>query len=108
MLSSAIYPAFSEKPAAFSRKLVGGELRRRLGFDGVSITDALETASTAAFGGPTAAARAAAKAGTDLLLFTSLAGRDRRGACCAACSRPHRGRFTASVRRVLALRDSLR
>jgi beta-N-acetylhexosaminidase len=43
MLSTAIYPAFSPKPAAFARPIATGELRGRLGFEGVSITDALDT-----------------------------------------------------------------
>ena len=70
MLSTAIYPAFSPRPAAFARPIATGELRRRIGFDGVSITDALESAAVRDFGGPAAAARAASAAGTDLLLFT--------------------------------------
>jgi len=70
MLSTAIYPAFSPKPAAFARAIATGELRRRIGFHGVSITDALESAAVRDFGGPAAAARAATAAGTDLLLFT--------------------------------------
>lgn len=107
MLSSAVYPAFSDKPAAMTRKLATGELRDRLGFEGVAITDALETASTAAFGGPTEAATGAARAGTDLLLFVSLA-------AAAQAERPlqrvlgrERDEFAASVERVLALRASL-
>ncbi len=102
MLSSAIYSAFSRKPAAFSRSLATVELRRRLGFDGVTITDALETASTEAFGGPTRAAKLAARAGADLLLFASFdAARDA-----AKALRPmaDRGRFRGSVARVLELR----
>ena len=97
MVSSAVYPAFSERPAALTRALATEELRDRLGFRGVSITDALETASTAAFGGPTRAAKRAARAGTDLLLFTgadaaSRAGRSLRGAAAPA-------RLAAPVRR---------
>ena len=41
MLSTAIFPAFSDRPAAFTRSIATGELRGRLGFEGVSITDAL-------------------------------------------------------------------
>ena len=70
MLSTAIYPALSPKPAAFSRPIAVGELRVRLGFQGVSITDALDTVSVRAFGGPAKAGLAAAHAGADLLLFT--------------------------------------
>jgi beta-N-acetylhexosaminidase len=70
MLSTAIYPAFSPRPAAFSRAIATGELRRRLGFQGVSITDALDTVAVRSFGNTAKAARAAARAGADLLLYT--------------------------------------
>jgi beta-N-acetylhexosaminidase len=110
MISSAIYPAFAGKPAAFTGAVVRDELRHRLGFEGVSITDALETASTQPYGGPVGAARRAARAGTDLLLFAGLDSAQ-------AAAKPLRGllrrgdrtrrRFTASVRRVLALRGGL-
>jgi beta-N-acetylhexosaminidase len=70
MLSTAIYPAFSPQPAAFSRALATGELRERLGFEGVSITDALDTVAVRAFGGSAMVAAAAARAGADLLLYT--------------------------------------
>jgi beta-N-acetylhexosaminidase len=110
MLSTAIYPAFSPRPAAFARAIASGELRRRLGFDGVSITDALESAAVRSFGGPATAARAATAAGTDLLLFTdyrvaAVAGRallrHLRGAPAAPVS------FEASAGRVLRLRHAL-
>ena len=107
MLSSAIYPALSDRPASLSRKVVRGELRRRVGFDGVAITDALETASTAAVGGPTAAAKAAAKAGTDLLLFTSLGAAADAAAALRKLASEHRTAFAASVARVVALRHAL-
>ena len=47
MLSTAIYPAFSPKPAAFAPPIATGELRQRLGFAGVSITDALDSVAVA-------------------------------------------------------------
>ncbi len=109
MMSSAIYTAFGDRPAAFSRSLATGELRGRLGFRGVSITDALETASTEAIGGPTRAATLAARAGTDLLLF---AGFDAAKHAAKAL-RPmvsdgrSRERFLDSVNRVLRLRARL-
>jgi beta-N-acetylhexosaminidase len=107
MLSTAIYPAFSPKPAAFARSIATGELRRRIGFEGVSITDALESAAVRDFGGSAEAARAAARAGTDLLLFT-----DYRAAAAAgrALLRLLRGTpsvradFESSAGRVLRLR----
>ncbi|HEX6687224.1 MAG TPA: glycoside hydrolase family 3 N-terminal domain-containing protein [Solirubrobacterales bacterium] len=70
MLSTAIYPAFSPQPAAFSGAIATAELRRRLGFEGVSITDALDTVAVHAFGDTDKVARAAAGAGADLLLYT--------------------------------------
>ena len=88
MMSSAVYPAFSERPAAFSRSLATVELRGRLGFRGVSITDALETASTAAFGGPARAAKLAARAGTDLLLFAGLDAAERAAKPLRRAARP--------------------
>jgi beta-N-acetylhexosaminidase len=108
MLSSAVYPAFSDEPASMTRKLATVELRERLGFEGVSITDALETASTAAFGGPTAVAADAARAGADLLLFVSFGAAAKAAAPLQRALRADRERFVASVERVLALRESLR
>src|SRR5581483_10509258 len=72
MLSTAIYPALSRKPAAFSAAIATGELRDRIGFQGVSITDALGTVSARAVGGPSRTALAAARAGADLVLYTDL------------------------------------
>jgi beta-N-acetylhexosaminidase len=73
MVSTAIYPPYSDAPAAFSRTLVTGELRDRLGYEGVAMTDALNTVAVGAFGGPAKSGLAAARAGCDLLLFTELA-----------------------------------
>jgi beta-N-acetylhexosaminidase len=110
MLSTAIYPAFSAKPAAFSRAIATAELRGHVGFDGVSITDALESVAVRDFGGPASAALAAAAAGTDLLLFT-----DYRAAASAGRALLRRLRrdpsaraaFVASAGRVLRLRRGL-
>ncbi len=110
MISSAIYPAFSNRPAAFSSALASHELRGRLGFDGVSITDALETASTDAFGGPTHAAKLAARAGTDMLLFTDLDAAKRATGPLRkllGSGDASRQQFVGSVGRILALRASL-
>jgi beta-N-acetylhexosaminidase len=70
MLSTAIYPALSPLPAALSPAVASGELRGRLGFEGVAITDALDTAAAHAFGDAAKVATAAARAGADLLLYT--------------------------------------
>jgi beta-N-acetylhexosaminidase len=110
MVGSAIYPALSPKPAAFSRPVATGELRDRLGFEGVSITDALGSVAVADFGGPAKAARAAARAGTDLLLFTDYRAGARAGESMLRALRAGRlGRagFETSAGRVLRLRHLL-
>ena len=82
MMSNAIYPAFPG-PAAVRAAIATGELRDRLGFEGVSITDALGGRRAQAFGGPATVGLAAAAAGTDLLLFTEYpGGAAAAGACC--------------------------
>jgi beta-N-acetylhexosaminidase len=111
MLSTAIYPAFSDDPAAFTRAIATGELRDRLGFAGVTITDALETPAVEHFGDTAAVALAGARAGDDLLLFArlgpaeqawkALVGGLRRG-------RLGRAQFEGAAQRVLDLRAGLR
>jgi beta-N-acetylhexosaminidase len=111
MMSNAIYPAFSERPAVFSPALASGELRGLLGFEGVSISDALEAAAAQAYGGPAKLARAAATAGTDLLLFKSYRTAERAGVALreALAKRTlRRAEFLTSAQRVLELRASLR
>jgi beta-N-acetylhexosaminidase len=110
MLSTAIFPAFSSRPAAFTRSIASGELRGRIGFEGVSITDALDTAAVRAFGGTVKVALAAASAGADQLLYTEPAEASKahrtllRGLRSGKLSRAS---FEASVGRVLRLRHRL-
>jgi beta-N-acetylhexosaminidase len=109
MLSTAIYPAISPKPAAFSHAIATGELRDRLGFQGVSITDALGTVSARRAGGPARSARAAAAAGADLVLFTDLGSAGRAQRALAAGLEDgslDRAQFEQSANRVLALRST--
>jgi beta-N-acetylhexosaminidase len=111
MLSTAIFPALASAPAAFARPIATGELRERLGFEGVSITDALESVAVESFGGPAKAGVAAARAGTDLLLFADLDAAEEARRALIAKLRAHalpRAPFEASVQRVLDLRASLR
>jgi beta-N-acetylhexosaminidase len=69
MLSTAIYPRVDPRPAAFSRRWVTRELRGRLGFGGVAVTDDLQAAAVAQFGTPSQLALFALGAGVDLPLF---------------------------------------
>lgn len=110
MLSTAIYPALSERPAAFSPAILSGELRGRLGFEGVSITDALDTVAVRAFGGTAKVARTAAAAGADLLLYTdpNEAAQAHRSLLRAIRSGElSRASFEESAGRVLRLRHRL-
>ena len=110
MLSTAIYPALAPDPAAFARPIATGELRGRLGFEGVSVTDALDTVAVEDFGGPAEASVAAAHAGTDLLLFTDLGTAEAGAAALVAklrAGRLLRAEFEASAQRVLDLRERL-
>jgi beta-N-acetylhexosaminidase len=110
MLSTAIYPALSDRPTAFSRRIATGELRGRLDFHGVTITDSLGSAAVAESGGQREAAVDGAAAGDDLLLFddlpSALVGHE------ALVKQLHRGGlkrapFLAAVGRVLRLRAGL-
>ena len=108
MLSTAVYPALDDRPAAFSRQWVTGELRERLGFEGVAITDDLGTPAVAAFGSNRARAVLAVEAGVDLPLFSSgyRAGAQAAEGLLAAAGdgRLDATALRAQARRVLALR----
>ncbi len=112
MLSTAVYPARSRRPAALSHAWATRELRGRLGFRGVSVTDALDTPATARYGGAGRLGVETARAGTDIALFAggySAGDRAARALTSALRSgRLNRGAFQRSAGRVLALRESLR
>jgi beta-N-acetylhexosaminidase len=73
MLSWAIYPAIDPGvPAGLSSKMIEDELRGRLGFRGVTITDGLAAGSLHRFGTPARRGIRAARAGADLLLCSAL------------------------------------
>jgi beta-N-acetylhexosaminidase len=70
MLANAIYPALDPSaPATLSRKIATTEVRDRLGFDGVTITDDLEAGALKPYGKAGQLAVKAAGAGDDLVLF---------------------------------------
>ena len=113
MCSWAVYPALDpELPSGLSPRIVGGELRRRLRFRGVTITDALEAGAIAAFGTPAQCGVLAARAGMDVLLASARdvsEGQDTVAALADALQHHELdpGQFDIALRRVLALRDSL-
>jgi beta-N-acetylhexosaminidase len=72
MTSWAVYPALdAAHPAGLSSTIVRDELRGRLGFQGVTITDALEAGALSAFGSDPERAVLAAQAGMDLILCSA-------------------------------------
>ncbi|MEO7236058.1 MAG: glycoside hydrolase family 3 N-terminal domain-containing protein [Lapillicoccus sp.] len=72
MTSWATYPALDRRlPAGLSSRTIKGELRGRLRFRGVTITDALEAKALTAFGDTGQRAVLAAKAGMDLVLCSA-------------------------------------
>ena len=114
MVSWAVYPALDTKnPAGLSSTIVQGELRKRLGFTGVTITDALEAGALKNFGGTANRAKLAARAGMDLLLCASRDFRQGNTARNALRSdflvsnATDQAAFKAAAARVIALRTSL-
>jgi beta-N-acetylhexosaminidase len=80
MTSTADYPALDTRPALFSTRILEDELRERVGFRGVTVTDSLGVESASRLGTPEARALRAARAGNDLLLFASSYAAGVRGA----------------------------
>ena len=113
MTSWAVYPALDpELPSGLSPTIVGRELRQRLKFRGVTITDALEAGAIASFGTPAQCGVLAAQAGMDVLLASARdvsEGQDTVAALAEALQNHtlNPGHFDIALRRVLALRDRL-
>jgi beta-N-acetylhexosaminidase len=113
MLSWAVYPALSgQLPAGLSPAVVQGELRDRLGFRGVTITDALEAGALRPFGTIAHRATLAASAGMDLILCSAQnpgEGEQARQALEEGYRTGKLGQtaFEAAVQRIATLRSSL-
>jgi beta-N-acetylhexosaminidase len=113
MASWAVYPSLDgSRPAGLSSVVVQGELRRRLGYHGVTITDSLKAKALLAFGTFADRAELAAGAGMDLILCAkghvsegeqAMNGLER-GYLDGTLSRSE---FQASLQRVIDLRYSL-
>jgi beta-N-acetylhexosaminidase len=87
MSSWAVYPALDRaRPAGLSSKVIEGELRGRLGFHGVTITDSIDAGALTDYGSLGNRGVLAANAGADLIL----------------CSQPSSGTQGISVVRALA------
>jgi beta-N-acetylhexosaminidase len=112
MTSWAVYPALdSSRPAGLSPTVVQQELRGRLGFRGVTVTDALEAGALTAFGDTAQRAVTAAGAGMDLILCSARdTGQGGRAVAARAAAGPSgqldRAAFDGAVQRVRSLRQN--
>jgi beta-N-acetylhexosaminidase len=111
MLSHASYPELdTQRLASQSRAIVSGLLRRRLGFEGVIVTDSLEAEAVLARSGVADAAERSIRAGADLILMTGSASWNDvfpHLLAEARADRAFRERIRESAARVLALRRAL-
>jgi beta-N-acetylhexosaminidase len=113
MASWAIYPALDPAfPAGLSTTVIQSELRGRLGYQGVTITDALEAGALAAFGTPAQRAVLAARAGMDLIMCAArdvTQGQDATAGLAGALDsgQLNPADFAAALQRVTSLRTAL-
>ena len=113
MASWAVYPALdASHPAGLSPAVIKGELRARLGYQGVTITDAIEAGALGAFGSYGQRAVLAAQAGMDLLLCSAQDPSEGQAVVTALAGALDGGQldpapFNAAVQRVTALRNGL-
>jgi beta-N-acetylhexosaminidase len=111
MLSHASYPALDDnRIASQSRPIATGLLRRKLGFDGVVVTDSLEAAAVLARSNVATAAERSIRAGADLILMTGSASWNDvfpRLLAVARRDKAFRARIRDAAARVLALKKEL-
>jgi beta-N-acetylhexosaminidase len=111
LTSTAIYPKVDPAPASFSKRWVTTELRQRLGFAGVVITDDLQTPAVKGYGTPPQLAYFAISSGVDVPLFAKSYGTAAEAASGLSAAvkrgRLSRAYLDAGARRVLALRSTL-
>ncbi|MFG1658288.1 glycoside hydrolase family 3 N-terminal domain-containing protein [Micromonospora chersina] len=113
MVSWAIYPALDpNRPAGLSPTVVRQELRGRIGFTGVTVTDALEAGALAHYGSTGQRAVAAATAGMDLILCSARDVSQGEAATTALVNAQAGGQldstgFIAAADRIAALRAHL-
>jgi beta-N-acetylhexosaminidase len=112
MLSHATYPRLDpNRIASQSKPIVTGLLRRRLGYEGVIVTDSLEAAAVLAESGIATAAERSIRAGADLILMTGSASWNDVYPHLLKVARrdpAFRARIRESAARVLALKSALR
>jgi beta-N-acetylhexosaminidase len=114
MMSWAVYPALDAgRPAGLSSTIIQQELRSRLGFQGVTITDSLTAGALANYGTTAQRAVTAAKAGMDLMLDCSRSTSGGQSVVTGLANALQNGTlsqsgFDTARNRVTALRNTLR
>jgi beta-N-acetylhexosaminidase len=113
MVSWAVYPALDpDRPAGLSPLVVQGELRQRLEFGGVTITDALEAGALRHYGSIARRGQLAALAGMDLLLCSGQSAGEGQRAVAGLAGAYRNGTVSresgeAAVARIASLRRTL-
>jgi beta-N-acetylhexosaminidase len=113
MSSWAVYPALDpRRPAGLSAAVIQKELRGRLGFRGVTITDSLTAGALRGYGSLQRRGLMAARAGADLLLVSGSTPDEGTAVLHALSTALRRGNLSraaarASAARVLALRAQI-
>lgn len=113
MASWALYPALDATyPSGLSTSWIQGQLRQRLGFTGVTITDAIEAGALEAFGNDANRGVMASKAGMDLLLASARNATQGEAIVDALVAALNEGtldqtEFNAGTQRILNLRGKL-
>ena len=113
MASWALYPALDATyPSGLSTSWIQGELRQRLGFKGVTITDAIEAGALEAFGTDANRGVLASKAGMDLILASARNATQGEAVVDALVAALNDGTldqttFAAGTQRILNLRGKL-
>jgi beta-glucosidase-like glycosyl hydrolase len=114
MASWALYPALDATyPSGLSTSWIQGELRQRLGFTGVTITDAIEAGALTAFGNDANRGVLASKAGMDILLASGRNATQGEAIVNALVVALNDGTldqttFNAATKRIIKLRAKLR
>ncbi|KAI0967770.1 glycoside hydrolase family 3 protein [Xylaria arbuscula] len=113
MPSWALYPALDTKyPSGISSKWIQGELRGRLGYQGVIITDAIEAGGLSGFGTDPQRGVLALQAGVDIILAAARNVTQGQGIVSGLVTAVNSGSlsssaFSASTSRISSLRSTL-
>ena len=114
MASWALYPALDgQYPSGLSEKWIQGELRGRLAYKGVTISDAIEAGALRNFGSDQNRAVLASKAGLDVILAAARDYTQGKGIVDAFVEALQNGTlsqedFGEATQRILSLRESLK